>query len=110
MADEIERKFLVEDPDWQADADIVRATDIDQGYLFADEKKSVRVRVREDSATLTIKGRTTGITRQEFEYGIAKNEAQALLDLCGDLRVSKRRYEVSHAGNIWEGGCTEFCV
>jgi adenylate cyclase len=102
MADEIERKFIVDQPDWQAHADVVAVTDIDQGYLCADNEKSVRVRVSDSSATLTIKGPTKGISRQEFEHEISMDEARVLLELCGALRVSKRRYEVRHAGRDWE--------
>jgi len=102
MADEIERKFLVEQPDWQSDADVVDAVDIDQGYLCADKARSVRVRLSDSRAKLTVKGPTKGITRQEFEYDVPVDEARALLDLCGGLRVAKRRYNVRYAGKDWE--------
>jgi adenylate cyclase len=102
MADEIERKFLVEQRDWQSHADVVATTDIDQGYLCVEKDRSIRVRIRNGAATLTIKGPTTGISRQEFEYEVSMEEARALLELCGDLRVSKRRYDVRYAGRDWE--------
>ena len=102
MAEEIERKFLVEHRDWQLNADTVGAADIEQGYLCADEDRSVRVRIQDGGAKLTIKGRTRGIKRQEFEYDVSMDEAKALLDLCGDRRVSKRRYDVRYEGKSWQ--------
>lgn len=102
MAEEIERKFLVDRLDWQSGPGVVDAQDIEQGYLCADKEKSVRVRIRGGDATLTIKGPTKGITRMEFEYPLSIDDATSLLELCGDTRVSKRRYDVRFEGSDWE--------
>ena len=46
-----------------------------QGYLSRDPDRTVRVRVAGESAFLTIKARTRGISRQEFEYPIPALDA-----------------------------------
>jgi adenylate cyclase len=99
MGIEIERKFLVKDDSWKADADNGLACR--QGYLLSDGGLTVRVRVIEDKAFLTIKGPTKGISREEFEYDIPVADADAMLALSGNL-VEKVRYEISHAGMLWE--------
>lgn len=101
MAREIERKFLVEDDGWRDDVSGTQSEAIVQGYLHAGETHSVRIRLRDKDAALTVKGATKGITRDEFEYEIPTDDARALLDLCKDLRVEKRRYVLEHAGHEW---------
>lgn len=101
MGREVERKYLVTDPDWKAAARPARSTHIEQGYLCADKQRSVRVRIEQDRATLTIKGATKGITRDEFEYPLPLPDAKRLLDLCGRRRVSKRRFAVEYGGKAW---------
>ena len=80
MAKEIERKFLVSTNNWRDD---VSATHVfRQGYLSYDSERTVRVRATEVNGFLTIKGITTGLTRDEFEYEIPLADALALLQLC----------------------------
>ena len=62
----------------------------------------VRVRLAEESAWLTIKGRCEGITRAEFEYAIPLDEARALLDLCLPSVIDKTRYRIPFCGHLWE--------
>jgi adenylate cyclase len=100
MGVEIEYKFLVENDDWKVAAD--SGVDCLQGYLLVSPEKTIRVRVMGENAFLTIKGKTTGITRAEFEYSIPVRDAQELLQLCGNRLVKKRRYFVLHQGNRWE--------
>lgn len=101
MASEIERKFLVEGDGWRDDVSKADAEQIVQGYLHAAESHSVRIRLRNGDAKLTVKGATRGITRDEFEYDIPPDDARAMLDLCGDLLVEKRRYVLEHGGHEW---------
>lgn len=78
---EIERKFLVhKSMDWKRYA--TSSSHIQQGYFAA--VNTVRVRIRDDKAYLTIKGpsRDGGMTRYEFEKEITLNEAHHLMDLC----------------------------
>ena len=99
MAAEIERKFLVADDSWRDGSTGVR---IAQGYLSQDPDRTVRVRLAGENAWITIKGRTEGITRAEFEYGIPPEDARALLGLCLPSVIDKTRYKVRHGGHMWE--------
>jgi CYTH domain-containing protein len=98
MATEIERKFLVRSHDWKTG----KGTRLAQGYLSREAGCTVRVRMAEDHAYLTIKGRPQGISRLEFEYEIPVAEAEQLLKLCDGLVVEKTRFEVTYAGVMWE--------
>lgn len=99
MAREIERKFLVRGDDWRSGQSALYR----QGYLNTDKHRTVRVRVTGDSAFLTIKGITTGATRQEFEYPIPVRDADEMLNgLCEKPLIEKRRYRVPHDNLTWE--------
>ena len=67
MALEIERKFIVDTNRLSLSGSGKRYR---QGYLPAAGETSVRVRICNDAAWLTIKGQTTGASRLEFEYPI----------------------------------------
>lgn len=97
---EIERKFLVVNQDWRAGAEGVLYR---QGYLSSVTERVVRVRTAGSAAFLTIKGRTSGVTRLEFEYPIPIDDANRLLDeLCERPLIAKTRYRVASAGFTWE--------
>jgi adenylate cyclase len=101
MATEIERKFLLRNDGWRAEADEGQV--IRQGYLAGSEKSSIRVRVADDKANLNIKSATLDVTRQEYEYEIPIAEANELLDtLCEGPLIEKTRYHVHHANHLWE--------
>ncbi len=107
MGIEIERKYLVTHDGWRAAAHAV--IPMAQGYINdigaldrGDQKASVRVRIEGDGAALNLKSRTLGASRQEFEYPIPVDEAQALLALCVGGLVEKRRHLVRHGGLVWE--------
>jgi len=101
MPKEIERKFLVNREKWETipkpAGDFFR-----QGYLSIEPEKTIRVRQTNDRSFLTIKGKTEGISRQEFEYEIPKEDAQNLLDHFAVSELSKIRYRVTFAGKLWE--------
>lgn len=73
-----------------------------QGYLSLDPDRTVRVRLAGDNAWLTIKGRTEGITRAEFEFAIPTDDAQMLLAICLPSLIDKTRHEISYRGHLWE--------
>lgn len=107
MPIEIERKFLVLDDSWRAQAQ--RVVPMAQGYLndevAADGsplKISVRVRLEGDEARLNLKSREAGRSRLEFDYAIPVEDARAMLDRCVGGLVDKRRHYVEHAGHVWE--------
>lgn len=98
MAIEIERKFLVQGEAWRS----ATPERLSQGYLSRDPARTVRVRVAGDTAWLTIKGKSEGIARAEFEYPIPLADAQALLALCEGPLIDKFRHRTEHAGHVWE--------
>lgn len=100
MPSEIERKFLLRDDSWRTEASIGQR--IVQGYLSQDPDRTVRVRIAGESAWLTIKGRSHGITRAEYEYEIPLEEADSLLDLCLPSVIDKTRYRIEWRGHVWE--------
>lgn len=100
MADEIERKFLVKDSVLPL---LQKGQVFSQGYLASNDRLSARVRLAGDRAWLTVKGRGSGITRPEFEYGIPVDDARYILEnLCFGALISKTRYCLQHAGMTWE--------
>lgn len=100
MAKEIERKFLVKNDDFKNNSVAVLFR---QGYLSTDIDRVVRVRIEGNQAKLTIKGRNSGMTRDEFEYEIPVDQAKELLDkLCLKPIIEKYRYKVEVDNLIWE--------
>lgn len=101
MATEIERKFLVKDEGWRPLAD--DGTTMEQGYLCADRVRTIRLRLMDSSARLTIKGASQGISRSEYEYDIPVDDAREMLDaLCVHEPIAKTRYRVRNGAHIWE--------
>jgi adenylate cyclase len=97
---EIERKFLVRGDAWRADGTPSR---IVQGYLNRDPERSVRVRTRGDRGYITVKGRTLGAARAEFEYEIPLADARQMLEeLCLKPLIDKTRYVVAIGALKWE--------
>jgi len=100
MGLEIERKFLVRGDAWKA---LGAGVAMRQGYLSTDPERVVRVRVEGDEATLTIKGRSVGAVRGEWEYAIPKADAEALLtQLALRPLIEKSRYRIPYEGMTWE--------
>jgi adenylate cyclase len=100
MGEEIERKFLVKGDQWRQGK---KATHTCQGYLAITDDCTVRVRLQEKEAFLTIKGKSEGISRREYEYGIPVADAREMLArLCPQPHIEKNRYKVTHAGIEWE--------
>ena len=100
MSIEIERKFLTVDDRWRALADGVS---IRQGYLSSHADRIVRVRIEGASAMLTIKGRTVGTARGEWEYPIPMDDAAKFLnELCEKPIIEKKRYRIPYQGMVWE--------
>jgi adenylate cyclase len=97
---EIERKFLLAGDGWRA---LGQPVLLRQGYLSSDPERVVRVRVEGDRAYLTVKGRSVGATRGEWEYPIPLADANELLErLCEQPIVEKFRRRIEFGGNLWE--------
>lgn len=100
MGTEIERKFLVTDTPWR---DTAPATRLWQGYLSTTPERTVRVRIKGDEAMITVKGKSHGATRAEFEYSIPVDDAAYMLrELCEQPTIEKVRYNVLYRGHLWE--------
>lgn len=97
MSVEIERKFLVKGPFKQF---AVKSFRISQGYLSSVPQRTVRIRIRDNRAFITIKGQSnlTGISRYEWEKEIPVDEARELLKICEPVIIEKTRFIVP-AGN-----------
>jgi CYTH domain-containing protein len=100
MAREIERKFLVKGDAWRA---LAKGTTYRQGYLNSAKERTVRVRMADDKAYLTIKGLTVGATRAEYEYEIPRDEGEAMLNTLAERPlIEKRRYKIPIGDLTWE--------
>lgn len=102
MATEIERKFLV-----SGEYKTLAASNssIKQAYISSGGGRTVRVRVRDERAYLTIKGPSdhAGLARFEWEMEIPKGDAEDLLRIAEPGIIEKRRYLVPwRDGHTWE--------
>lgn len=102
---ETERKFLVLSEAFKAEA--VASHRIRQGYIARDNGNSVRVRIKDNTGILTIKGPSADdISRTEWEIEIPLPDAEALLKLCHGGIIDKTRYIVSEgtppSGRVFE--------
>jgi adenylate cyclase len=97
MAKEIERKFLVTGDGYRQGATAVH---YHQGYIPTVNGTTVRVRIAGDRAMLTIKGKASGFSRDEYEYEIPTADAAEMLqNLCAQPQIEKVRYTLP-----WKGG------
>ena len=98
---EIEHKFLVSGPYKHLATDI---SHIVQGYLSDDPERTVRIRIRDDEAFITIKGPSSsdGLSRLEWEQPIPLDQAHQLLTLCLPGTIDKHRHIVPYEGHRWE--------
>lgn len=101
MAQEIERKFLVKD-DFigQAGESLL----IIQAYLSLDKERTVRIRIQNEQAFLTIKGKSnvSGLSRYEWEKEIDQSEAKELLKLAIGSSIEKIRYRIPVGNHVFE--------
>lgn len=106
MALEIERKYLINRRKWKAGIYLhaYAIKSIQQGYLSRSTHHTIRVRImtehRDTTAYITIKGKTKGITRDEFEYEIPVNDAIEMMKMC-DCSLEKKRHYIQHDNHEW---------
>jgi CYTH domain-containing protein len=98
---EIEKKFLVRG-DFYSYA--IRKEWIVQAYLMISSQKNIRVRIKNMSAFLTIKGTNTfnRFSRYEYEYPLPLKEAEELFSLCLPGKIEKKRFYVPYNSHIFE--------
>ena len=99
---EIERKFLVCGDGYRERT--YSFSRIQQGYICSGHGRTVRVRIRDNRAYLTIKGpsNAAGLSRYEFEKEITLDEAEHLMLLCEPGLIDKTRYLVSSGKHTFE--------
>ncbi|MEE9406902.1 MAG: CYTH domain-containing protein [Polaribacter sp.] len=102
MSVEIERKFLVKNDTFKEES--CQKKYLKQGYLNSDKTRTVRIRIANDSAFITIKGKSNkaGTTRFEWEKEINKTEAEELLLLCEPTIIEKTRFLVKKGNHVFE--------
>jgi CYTH domain-containing protein len=95
---EIERTFLVKGDFYPY---LIKKARITQGYLCV--SPTVRVRIKDDSAFITIKGpnKKNGFSHAEFEYEIPAADALAMMKLCQSA-IDKERYYVPEGKHTFE--------
>jgi adenylate cyclase len=99
---EIERKFLVDKERWLQAGDAVRTIPIRQGYIARTSSCSVRIRIADADAYLTIKGSTTGLSREEFEYQVPVADAVEMLSMSLTPIIQKERHIMGSGPHPWE--------
>ena len=94
MNQEIERKYLVTSDCYKEMA--VARYHIRQGYISREKTGTVRVRITDDKAYLTIKGKPAAghFARYEWEKEIDVKEAEELMKLCQGTIIDKTRWIV----------------
>ena len=104
---EIERKFLVVSEDYKHEA--VSSSQIIQGFLNTDPERTVRIRIRDKEANLTIKGKSNeaGTIRNEWEIAIGYEMARELLAISEGPVIEKIRYLVPKGDHTFE--VDKFC-
>jgi len=101
MATETERKFLVKGKFRHL---AVKEINIIQSYLSIDPDKTIRLRIADEKAFLTIKGRPlkNTITRNEWEVQVPVTDAQEMMPLCLPGRIVKTRYLIPSGRHVFE--------
>jgi CYTH domain-containing protein len=98
---EIERKFLVLNDSYKKKA--FGHYRIQQGYICSNSGRTVRVRIRDNRAFLTIKGPTPNIhVCYEFEKEIELEEGKQLMHLCEPGIIDKVRWLVKSGSHTFE--------
>lgn len=101
---EIERKYLVTSDSYKQMA--VARYHICQGYISREKTGTVRIRITDDKAYLTIKGKPAAghFARYEWEKEIDVQEAKELMQLCQGIIIDKTRWIIpaKEDGLKWE--------
>ena len=101
---EIERKYLVTSDSYKQMA--VARYHICQGYISREKTGTVRIRITDDKAYLTIKGKPAAghFARYEWEKEIDVQEAKELMQLCQGTIIDKTRWIIpaKEEGLKWE--------
>ena len=101
MATETERKYLIKSEFKHLSVNQIR---ISQYYLSVDPEKTIRIRLANNEAFLTIKGSSFGqsLSRSEWEYSIPMADAQEILKICLPGKIIKTRYLIPSGKHTFE--------
>jgi adenylate cyclase len=101
MAKEIERKFLVKGEFRHLAINNIQIT---QTYLSVDPQKTIRLRISDNKAFLTIKSPVgkESFSRNEWEYIIPIEDAKEIMQLCLPGKIVKTRYLISSGKHAFE--------
>jgi adenylate cyclase len=101
MGTETERKFLVKGEFRHL---AKREINIIQSYLSIDPDKTIRLRISDEKAFLTIKGRPlkNSITHCEWEVPVPVADAVEMMRLCLPGRIVKTRYLIQSDRHVFE--------
>lgn len=102
MGVEIERKFLVRNESWYSPD--LPSRHIRQFYLTPqDNPLSIRIRIVDQrTAVITLKSTKAGISRDEYEYAIPLDDAQALIASATGSLIEKTRFIRTEGDASWE--------
>jgi adenylate cyclase len=101
MATETERKFLVKGEFRHL---AVSEKSITQAYLSVNPDKTIRIRIADQNAWLTIKSSIKGKTfaKNEWEFSIPFNEGMQLMSICLPGKIVKTRYLIPAGEHTFE--------
>ena len=101
MATETERKFLVKGEFRHL---VSKEIKIIQSYLTIDSEKTIRLRIANNNAFLTVKSRPkkNSITRNEWEVVINVKDAEEMMTICLPGKIVKTRYLVPSGNHTIE--------
>ena len=101
MATETERKFLIKGEFRHLAVKEIR---IVQSYLSIDTEKTIRLRIANDKAFLTIKTRPqkNSISRNEWEVQVSVTDAEEMMCICLPGRIVKTRYLIPSGKHTFE--------
>lgn len=101
MGKEIERKFLVKG---EFKFLAVKEIRITQAYLSVDPARTIRLRIADNEAHLTIKTTLNlkTFTRNEWEIAIPVSIANEIMESCLPGRIVKTRYIVPYRNHTFE--------
>lgn len=99
MSIEIERRFLVNGEAWRS---APPPQLLAQGYMRVDKECSIRVRIADGQAWLTVKGFISDVSRHEFDYPIPLADAELMLAKMCPFALQKYRYRIDYGGFVFE--------
>lgn len=102
MSQEIERKFLVKSNAYKNES--FKKVKIVQGFLSTVPERTVRIRIKENTGFITVKGigNESGVSRFEWEKEISINEATDLLKISEPGVINKTRFLVKSGMHTFE--------